>query len=482
MTQLAPKAFDPAPDAVVIGSGSGGLTVAVGLSRFGRTVRLVERDRVGGDCTNVGCIPSKALLHATAEPGGRTGAEILTHVRHKRDELWREEADEFGSTDGIDLQYGEARILAPGRVEVTGPDGSTEVIEAANIVVATGSRSRPLTIDGLGPEHLLTNENLFELDHPPDHLAIVGAGPIGVEMATAFARLGSRVTLLDAADRVLPNLLPEASAIVARSLAATKVDVRAGWVARAFDGPTGRLELGRLDDPTAADAVDGVDKVLIAVGRVPNTDGLGLDRLGVETDRGGHIVIDKEGKTSVDGIWAVGDASDRGGTTHAANAWGRRVIRAIIAPIVPAGAEPIVPAVTFADPEAATIGHQPLEPPADVRRVVVDLSRSDRAFTDEAGEGIIIVDVRKVTSQILGATVVGPRAGELISVFSLAMKNDIRFSKWYGVVWPYPAYSDALGHAVDDYMTLHLRNVARDIPVWLRGRLGRAIGRATGRR
>ncbi|MEM9564645.1 MAG: FAD-dependent oxidoreductase, partial [Actinomycetota bacterium] len=216
---------------------------------------------------------------------------------------------------------------------------------------------------------------------------------------------------------------------------------------------------------------DGVDKVLVAVGRVPNVDGLGLDTVGVETDRAGRIVTDANGRTSVEGVWAIGDVSDRGGTTHAANAWGRRVIRAIIVPRIPAGAEPILPSVTFADPEVASIGEQPTVAPSDVRRVVVDLSRSDRAFTDEATDGVVIVDVRRVSSRIIGATIVGPRAGELISIFSLAMKNDIRFSKWYGVVWPYPAYADVLGRAVDDYMTEHLRNVARDIPLWLGGRL-----------
>ncbi|MEM9563154.1 MAG: NAD(P)/FAD-dependent oxidoreductase, partial [Actinomycetota bacterium] len=304
--------FDPKPRAVVIGSGSGGLTVAIGLSRFGRRVRMIERDRVGGDCTNVGCIPSKALLHATAEaaaagPGsGRTGADVLDHVRTRRDELWQHETKEFGSTENIDLQFGTARIVGPGRVEVTEPDGSIDVVETEHIIVATGSRPRAVAIDGLGDEHLLTNENLFELCEPPTHLAIVGAGPIGVEMATAFARLGTRITLLDAADRVLPNLLPDASHLVARRLEAAGVDVRTGRVATSYDATSGRLTLtgGEFVDgvDTGGEFVDGVDKVLVAVGRVPNVDGLGLDTVGVETDRAGRIVTDANGRTSVEGV------------------------------------------------------------------------------------------------------------------------------------------------------------------------------------
>lgn len=477
----AGNGFDPSPTAVVIGAGSGGLTVAVGLSRFGKRVRLVERGRVGGDCTNVGCIPSKSLLHASAEASGaaapRTGAEILAHVRQRRDQLWRHETEEFGATDGIDLQFGAARIVAPGRVEVTEADGTVDVIDTDHIVIATGSRPREIPIDGLAGDHLLTNETLFELNDPPAHLAIVGAGPIGVEMATAFARLGTRVTLLDAADRVLPAGLPEASELVARALGRAGVDVRTGRIATSYQQASGQLTLGglgsKVTNATEPEIVDGVDRVLVAVGRVPNTDGLDLETLGVDTDRGGRIVVDSKSRSSVDGIWAVGDVSDRGGTTHAANAWGRRIIKAIIAPPAPAGPEPILPAVTFADPEAATIGVQPVEVPADVRRVVVDLSRSDRAFTDEATEGVVIVDVRRFSGRVLGATIVGPRAGELISVFSLAMKNGIRFPKWYGVVWPYPAYADVLGRAVDDFMTEHLTNLHRDFPRWVVGRLRR---------
>jgi pyruvate/2-oxoglutarate dehydrogenase complex dihydrolipoamide dehydrogenase (E3) component len=466
------RPFDPNPAAVVIGSGSGGLTVAVGLTHFGKRVRMIERDRVGGECTNVGCIPSKALLHATANPDGRSGPEILAHVRERRDELWRHETDEFTAADNIDLQFGTARIVGPGRVEVTAADGSVDVVETDHIVVATGSRARHLPIEGLDHERVLTNENLFELACPPSHLAIVGGGPIGVEMATAFARLGTRVTVVDVADRVLPAMLAEASAIVTRSLAATGVDVRTGRAAVAYDATSGQLTL-RAEADGATEIVDAVDRVLLAVGRVPNTDDLGLEDVGVEIDRGGHIVVDDKGRSSVKGIWAVGDASDRGGTTHAANAWGRRVIKAIVAPPAPAGALPVIPAVTFADPEAASIGEQPDEVPGDVRRVVVDLSRSDRAFTDEAGDGVVIVDVRRFSGRVLGATVVGPRAGELISVFSLAMKAGIRFPKWYGVVWPYPAYADVLGRAVDDFMGEHLRNLHRDFPRWAIGAVTR---------
>ncbi len=466
----ASNAF-PEPHTVVIGAGSGGLTVAVGLSSFGKRVRLVERAEVGGDCTNVGCIPSKALLHASANQSGRTDAEILAHVRARRDQLRDEETEHFGSTDGIDLQFGTARVVAPGVVEVVAADGSVETIEAKHVVVATGSRARRLPIDGLPEERYLTNQELFEETAAPAKLVIVGAGPIGVEMATAFRRLGSHVVLLDAASRVLPTMLPDASAVVHRALERSGVDVRPGMVATSFDEASSTMHIGPLGGE-ATDAIAAVDRVLMAVGRVPNSDGLGLDELGVEMDRG-LIVVNAKGESSLERVWAVGDVSAEGGTTHLANAWGRRVIKAIIAPPAPAGKKPVHPAVTFSSPEAAMIGEQPDEAPSHIRRITYDLTKADRSFTDEVEDGIIVVDVRRFSGRIVGATIVGPRAGELISTFSLAMTAGIKLQKWYPVVWPYPAYSDALGAVVDDFMLQHLKNLHRDFPRWLWGRLRR---------
>lgn len=462
----------PDPDAVVIGAGSGGLTVAVGLSGFGKRVRLIERAHVGGDCTNVGCIPSKVLLHASAEPENRSGGQIMAHVRERRDHLRDEETEHFADVEKIDLQFGTARLVAPGVVEVVGADGATETINAKHIVIATGSKARRLPVDGLPDDRYLTNVELFEESTPPARLVIVGAGPIGIEMATAFRRLGSDVVVLDAAPQILPAMLPEASAVVQRSLEKQGVDLRPGFAAKHFEETTQTLHIGPLDGE-ATQSITGVDRVLMAVGRVPNSSDLGLEDLGVELDRGGRIVVNAKGESSVDKVWAVGDVSTEGGTTHIANAWGRRVIKAIVAPPAPAGAKPVHPAVTFGDPEAATIGVQPVDVPSDVRRVTYDFSKADRSFTDDVEDAIIIVDVRRFSGKILGATVVGPRAGELISTFSVAMTAGVKLQKWYPVVWPYPSYSDALGAVVDDFMLQHLKNLHKDAPRWLWGRIRR---------
>ncbi len=466
-------------DVIVIGSGSGGLTAAVGLSRFGKRVMLIEADKVGGECTNLGCIPSKALLHHSAHQRGRTSAEVLAAVRAARDHLREEETETFGSMDRIDLRFGQARLVSEGQVEVAPTDGSDVWTAAADhIVIATGSRARRIEIPGLPSADVLTNEEIFELDHAPGHLAIVGAGAIGLEMAVAFRRLGSQVTVLEMADQIMPSMLNEAATVLQRALEAQGIRFVLGAEIEGFDRGTLRLAAG----DRGVSAVDGVDKVLLAIGRLANTDYLGLSTLGVEVDDeglGARICIDDKGRSSVAGVWATGDCTTEGATTHDANAWGRRIIKHLLAEdkagaagaLVRPGDRPLRPATVFTEPEAASIGDQPADPSSEVRRLRLDLSKTDRGFTDEVAHGLIVVDVARFTGEILGATIVGPRAGELISIFSLAMKTGIKFHQWYGVVWPYPSYADALGRLVDDYMSSALPDVGADAMQWAKSKL-----------
>ncbi len=350
--------------------------------------------------------------------------------------------------------------------------------EADHIVVATGSSPRRIPIPGLPEQMYLTNEELFEQKSAPDRLVIVGAGPIGLEMAVAFNRLGSTVTVLDAAPQLLPGILPEAADTLSRALTAQGIDLRPGLAPHHFDPDHKTLAIGPLGQEPVEDIAD-VDAVLVAVGRVPNTTNLGLEALGVQMTNDGHIDIDDKGRTSVEGVWAVGDVTTHGGTTHMANAWGRRLIQAIALPYLPLKKRPVRPAVTYTSPEVATIGvHEPT-PTDDVRRIVVDLSATDRAYTDEVEDGVLIVDVRKLQGTVLGATIVGPRAGDLIAMFSLAMTNNIAFHKWYGTVIPYPTYGDAVTQAVDTYISETFPNAGSELSAWaggrwraLRGRLG----------
>ncbi len=351
--------------------------------------------------------------------------------------------------DGIEMCFGTARLVGSGRVQVT----PGRVVECDHVVIATGSRPHSIDLGPVEPGRQITNEELFELDVPPARLAIVGAGPVGLEMAQAFTGLGSSVTVIEQAAQVAPGVLPEVAAVVHDRLCELGV----------------RFLLDTRADASLA-AIAEADRVLVAVGRRPNSEDLGLDDVGVERDPSGRIMIDTRGRTTAAGIWAVGDVTDRTGTTHGANAWGRRVIKSIVTRALPIGDEPPEPRVVFTDPELATIGHQPADPPDDVRRIRIDLAETDRGFVDEVGAGAIVVDVRRLTGTVLGASVVGPRAGELLAVFAFAMHTGTPMHRWYGVVWPYPSYSDAIGRLVDAYMSETLGSVPTDSRRWLRGR------------
>ena len=464
------------PHAIVIGSGSGGLTAAVGLGRLGKTAVMIEAEHVGGDCTNVGCIPSKSLLHHS-KAGELSAVEVLAKVRERRDHLRDHETEEFGNAPGVDFRRGRARIVGSRRVEITKPDGSREHVESDNIVIATGSRPRLLDIEGLPSNRLLTNESLFDLVEPPTHLVIVGGGAIGVEMATAFTRLGSRVTIVEYAPRLLPLMLPEAGEISRRSLERQGVQVVLGATASSFDASSNALLATRPAGGADPAPIEDVDAVMISVGRIPNSHDLGLESVGVTTDRRGHIVIDERGRTSVSGIWACGDVTDRGGTTHAAGAWGRRILRSIVAGPLPIPDVPPMPAAVFGDPEIASVGVQSEKVAGDVRRITVPMSQIDRSFTDEVTEGVAIIDVKKFRGTILGATIVGPRAGELIGMVSLSMKTGVPFHKWYGTVWPYPTYADALSKAVDEYVAESLPAIHKEFMSYAAAKMTRLFGR-----
>ncbi|MDH4279837.1 MAG: NAD(P)/FAD-dependent oxidoreductase [Acidimicrobiia bacterium] len=481
-------------DAIVIGSGSGGLTVAVGLGRFGRDALLIEREHMGGDCTNTGCIPSKTLLHQTAALAAGSGADprsILAGVRAHRDALRDHEVQEFGGADGVTFVYGSGPLNSDRSVSITRGDGTVWRAAADNVVLATGSSPRRLDVpgfddgggdgDGNGDRVVLTNEELFELSTPPTHLAIIGAGAIGLEMALAFRRLGSAVTVVELANQVLPGVLPEAAGIVAGALVEHGIVIRTGVRVAGYRSDGGRLELAPTS-PAAANnggsiPVDSVDRVLVAVGRVPNTSGLGLVEAGVELDDRGAVVVDGRGRTSSKGVWAVGDMTNKGGTTHDAAIRGRRIIQSIVQPYLPIGDEPLRPTVTFTDPEVASIGDQPASPPADVVRITVDGAGIDRSYTDGVDRGILVVDVRPPTGTVLGATIVGPRAGEIITTFSLAMKAGIAFHRWYGTVIPYPTYSEVITKAVQQYLSEVGSDVTGHTVRWATGLLGRTRAR-----
>ena len=457
--------------AAVIGAGSGGLTLATGLAGFGHDVVLIECGDIGGDCTNVGCIPSKSLLHAA-----RSGIDDpLARTRAKRDDLAGREHEEIAEHERIHLVRGWASLTAErGPHVVRVDDGhSTRLVRAEHVVIAGGSQPVTIDIDGLDPDRVVTNEELFELASPPPGLLIVGGGAIAIEMATAFAALGTRVDIVELQDRLLASEDALVTEVVERSLRSQGVGLHLGTTVAGFDGTTAQLANGVT--------VEGVDRVLMAVGRRPRLDRLGLDAAGVAATASG-VEADDWGRTSVDGIWAVGDITGTTLTTHGAGAIARRTVRAIaLARLPKVGRVGAIPNATYGEPEVASVG-MPLDAldrirESSRRRIVVDHADIDRGYTDDITDGRLVVDVERFTGQILRAAIVGPGASDLVGMFTIAIDNGIGLRKLFGTVHPYPSHAEIVRRAADDFARTTYSNLPREWLAMATGRFRRPLRR-----
>lgn len=442
---------------IVIGSGSAGLTVAIGLAQLGRNVALIEAKVVGGDCTNVGCVPSKTLIHeaAVSMGQGHDGAAVLAKVRRKRDALRDEETQHVNHIAHLTFIHGRARFIAPKRLTVRSDDDTEHELTGDHIVVATGSRPTLLAIKGLPPQRVLTNDTLFELPQPPTHLAIIGSGPIAMEMGLAFRNLGSRVTIVTLDQRVLANGPEAASATLDAALAEQEIAIYYGATPVRYDEAAATLT---IKTPGGSAELTDVDRVLLAIGRTRNIDTLGLEHTGVAFNPKSGIVVDSFGRTNVPGIYAIGDVTPTSLWTHSANAQGRRVVQRIAFPWLPAfGREPLYPQATFSDPEVATVGLTADQiahryHPKLVKTLRFDLAKTDKGYTEGLQHGFVQVYALRLTGHILGATIVGPRASEMISFFTLAITENISLYKLFRIVYPYPTLSGAIQKVADQYV------------------------------
>lgn len=432
------------PDLLIIGGGAGGISAAQAAARRGASVVMVQDGPIGGDCTFTGCVPSKALLSAAA--AGVDFDEAMARVRASVSAVAANEDDAAITAQGIGVRHGRARFTAPGVVDVDGA-----VIRSRRTIVATGARPIVPPIEGLDGVPILTNETLFDLRVRPRSLAILGAGAIGVEMTQAFARLGTSVTLVEAADRVLPREEPEASTIVARALEADHATLRVSSflakVAATSDGA--RLHF-------ASGAPVDVEQVLVAIGRRPASGGLGLEEIGVALDVQGFVQTDDTMRTTVPGIWAVGDVTGRLQFTHAAANMG--LIAAGNALRRRGRGRPqrfrtgAVPWVTFTDPEVAHVGMTEAEAAAvGGRVVVVPFEAFDRAIASGRTDGYVklMAGPRRLLGdtgggRLLGATIVGPSAGELINEVALGIRTGMFAGRLAQTVHAYPTWSVAL--------------------------------------
>ncbi|MGA7488561.1 MAG: FAD-dependent oxidoreductase [Xanthobacteraceae bacterium] len=450
------------PDICVIGAGSGGLSVAAAAAVFGVSVVLVERGKMGGECLNTGCVPSKSLIaaghHARAMAQARAFgiaagtvqvdfAEVHRRVQGVIAAIAPNDSKARFTGLGVRVIAGVARFRDRKTVTV----GDAIEIKARRFVVATGSSPSLPPIPGLDAVPCLTNETVFDLIEQPKHLVVIGAGPIGLELAQAFRRLGSAVTVLEAA-RPLAREDGECADIVLDALAREGVAVRSPVTVVRVDAVDSQIRLA-LRAGNGEETLEA-SHLLVAAGRRPNVDGLALERAGIRHDRNG-IVVNRGLKTSNRRVYAIGDVAGRGQFTHLANYQAGLVIRNALFRLPVRLNERLVPRVTFTDPELAQVGLTEVEARGHGRAIRVlrwPYHENDRA----QAEGETVGHIKVVTDRggrILGATIVGAGAGELITTWTLAVGLRLNIRALAGIIVPYPTLAEIGKRAAITYFT-----------------------------
>ncbi len=467
------------PDICVIGGGSGGLSVAAAAAVLGVPVVLVERHKMGGDCLNTGCVPSKALLAAAKRAELMRGAGVFgisapiidvdfakvhEHVQRVIAAIAPTDSAERFAGLGVRVIKGHAKFKDRKTVVV----GEDYEIRARRFVIATGSMAALPPIPGIDGGSYLTNDTVFDLTERPDRLIIIGAGPIGLEMAQAFRRLGSEVTVLEAAAPLAKDD-PECAAIVLDRLEREGVVIRAGVNVTGVKHAIGSAAV-TFDGGGGEETVEG-RYLLIAAGRKPTTDGLNLEAAGVRYDRSG-IFVNKKLKTANRRIYAIGDvAAKQLQFTHAANYHAGLVIRNALFRLPVKVNNGVIPWVTYTDPELAQTGMTEAQARARGKKIRVlrwPYHDNDRAQAERETHGHIkVITDRK--GKILGATIVGAQAGELIAMWTLAIAQGLNIRALTGIVLPYPTLSEIGKRAAIDYFTPSLTSpLVRRIIAWLR--------------
>ncbi|MGE0161281.1 MAG: mercuric reductase [Gemmatimonadales bacterium] len=451
----------PRYDLLVLGAGTGGLVSAAIGAALGARVALVERALMGGDCLNYGCVPSKAVLRAArswAEArasaprfGGPeavgTGdfAAAMERMRALRADLAHVDGAARFRDMGVHVFFGEARFVSPEAVDVEGTR-----LRFRRAILATGARAAVPPIPGLAEAGGYTNETIFQLTRLPQRLLVLGAGPIGCELAQAFARFGGRVTLVDHADRPLPREEPVASRVLADALARDGVELVGGAKVTRVAKSSGRTTV--VIERTGAERSLEGDALLIAVGRSPNVD-LGLEAAGIEYDRRG-VTVDARLRTTNRRVYAVGDVASRLQFTHVADAHARIAVRNALFFGRGKASDLVIPASTYTSPEVARVGPTAAELAEQgiaFETIEVPLDDVDRPRLDGANEGLLLVHVRRGKDSILGATLVAEHAGDIIAQLTQAMQLGVRLGKLGEVVFPYPTTAEVLRKAADRY-------------------------------
>jgi pyruvate/2-oxoglutarate dehydrogenase complex dihydrolipoamide dehydrogenase (E3) component len=463
---MKPRKFDR--NLIVIGAGSAGLVSAYIAALAKAKVSLIEANEMGGDCLNTGCVPSKALLKSakvakSARDAARFGVNVgnvsidfpivMKRLRQVITDIEPHDSVERFTDLGVDCIKGYARFVDPWTVEITAPDGSMRQLTSKAFILATGAAPIIPPLPGIEESGYLTSETLWDAmaqrAEVPKQLAILGGGPIGCELAQAFQRLGSQVTLVEMADRLMLKEDADAAALVEASLRADGVDIRTGHRAVRFEGK-GRLAIAGFHSETTLD----YDDIIIAVGRRARVSGFGLEELGLVKD--GKLAVDEYLTTALPHIKVAGDMAGNQQLTHGASheAW-YATVNALARPFKRYKADyRVLPRVTYTDPEVASVGLTEVE--AQAKGVTYEITRYDlddldRAIADGETKGFVKILTQPGKDRILGATIVSANAGEIIAEVVLAMKHNMGLRKIMQAVHSYPTWAEANKYAAGQW-------------------------------
>ncbi|MEO9102673.1 MAG: FAD-dependent oxidoreductase [Burkholderiaceae bacterium] len=482
-----PKSFDR--NLIVIGAGSAGLVSAYIAATIRAKVTLVEKNEMGGDCLNTGCVPSKALIKSarllsnmqrSKEFGIHSAsaeyefADVMQRVERVVQQIAPHDSVERYAELGVDVRKGSARIVSPWEVEITADDGQVERLTTRSIVIATGARPFVPPIPGLDQVDYLTSDNVWQLRNRPKRLVVLGGGPIGCELAQTFARLGCKVTQVEMGARLMSREDLEISEMVAVRFRSEGVDVRLEHKAKAVDvqGDAKRL----IVEHAGKDEFIEFDALLVAVGRAANLKGFGLEALGVKTDK----TVDVNGllQTNLPNIYAAGDVAGPYQFTHTAahQAW-YAAVNALVQPFWSFTADyRVIPWATFVEPEVARVGLNEQEAkekniPHEV--TIFQMEELDRAIADGETQGFVKVLTVPGKDRILGVTIVGEHAGDLIAEYVLAMKHKLGLNKVLGTIHIYPTLAEANKYVAGNWKRAHapqkLLTWAGKFHTWRRG-------------
>ncbi len=467
---------------VVIGAGTAGLITAVIAASLGAKVALIEKHLMGGDCLNVGCVPSKGVIRAArAWADLRNAAEFGLHIpvgvkydfgaamarmRMLRARISHNDSVQRYSKLGVDVYIGSGRFTGPDSIQVEGSAGN-RMLSFVKATICTGARASAPQIPGMQEAGYLTNETVFSLTELPPRLAVIGAGPIGCELAQSFARFGSRVYLIEAQHGIMPNEDRDAAQIVEQQMVKEGVQLLCcGKDLKISEADGGK----RLSVDSHGQQYDvTVDEILVGVGRTPNVEGLGLEAIGVEFDKNG-VKVNSRLQTSNPRIFAAGDVCSRYKFTHAADAMAQVVIQNALFPH-PFGLgyasvdSLIMPWCTFTEPEIAHVGmyeKDAKEKGLEVETYTFKLDEVDRAILDGEDEGFARIHIQKGSDKILGATIVAAHAGEMISEFSVLMKAGLGAKAIAGTIHPYPTQAEANKKVVNLWRKAHFTQTTRN--------------------